>query len=316
MGICYHARMNEPEIFDFTADTRGERADKVLVAHLGDRLTRSRLQTLIKDGNVTIDGKPIKPGVRLKGGEQIHVIVPPIPVDSTVAPEPIPLQVIYDDADIAVIDKPAGLIVHPGINDETGTLVNALLARYPEIAHIDVSPKRRGIVHRLDKETSGVILVAKHNRAMHTLMRQFQDRTVEKRYITLVERTPKTATGRIDAPIGRDVRDRKKMAVTRDGKHAVTEFVVKDPFPEGQALLDIRLLTGRTHQIRVHMAFINCPVVGDRVYGYRKQRVPIKGQFLHAASLAFDHPTTGERMTFTAPLPDRLQSVLDVLRTP
>jgi len=306
--------MNETQIFDFTVETSGERLDKTLVAHLGEILTRSQLQALIKDGSVTIDGKNIKQGVRLKGGEQIRVVVPPIPIDTTVAPEPIPLEILYEDDDLAVINKPAGLIVHPGVNDETGTLVNALLARYPQIAQIDVSPKRRGIVHRLDKDTSGVLLIAKQNMAMHKLMRQFADRTVEKRYIALVERTPKTNTGRINAPIGRDTRDRKRMAVGRDGKAAVTEFAITERFVGRQALLSIRLLTGRTHQIRVHMAFIHCPVVGDRVYGFRKQRVPIKGQFLHAESLSFDQPTTGERMTFTAPLPERLQKLLEYIR--
>ena len=313
-GLCYHARMTQPEIHDFIADTPGERLDKVLVTRFGDRLTRSQLQSLIKDGSVTIDGKNIKQSMRLKGGEQIRVVIAPTPQDETVAPEEIPLDVMYEDQYIAVINKPAGLVVHPGAGSETGTLVNAILARYPEIAQINISPKRRGIVHRLDKETSGVMLIARENMAMHKLMRQFQERTVEKLYLTLVERSPKTPTGRINAPIGRDPKDRKRMAVIRDGRHAVSEFIILETFPNGQTLLQVRLLTGRTHQIRVHMAFINCPVVGDRIYGYRKQRVPIKGQFLHATKLSFDHPVTGERMTFEAPLPERLQTVLEFIQ--
>ncbi|MDX2162827.1 MAG: RluA family pseudouridine synthase [bacterium] len=302
------------ETLEFTAAEAGERLDKILVAHLGDRLTRSQIQGLIKDGLVTVNEKAIKPGVRVKGGETIRVTIPPAPQDPVVQPEAIDLTVLYEDDDLAVIDKPSGLIVHPGAGNETGTLVNAILARYPQIAQISISPKRRGIVHRLDKDTSGVMLIAKHNMAMHRLMRQFQDRSVDKMYVTLVERMPKTATGRIDAPIGRDPRNRKKMAVLRDGRPSVSEFAVIDSFRDGQTLLHVRLLTGRTHQIRVHMAYINCPVVGDRVYGYRKQRVPVKGQFLHASQLTFTHPTSGERLTFSAPLPLQHERLLTFLR--
>ncbi len=306
--------MSEHETYEFIVPGSGERLDKILVTQLGERLTRSQIQQLIKDGHVMVNGKAIKPGIRLKGGETIRLEIPPTPPDTTIVPEPIDLSVLYEDEDLAVIDKPAGLIVHPGVGSESGTLVHAILARYPEIAEIPIAPKRRGIVHRLDKDTSGVILIARNATAMHRLMKQFAERTVEKHYLTLVERPPKTTTGRIDAPIGRDPRDRKKMAVTRDGRPAVTEFVVLETFNEGQALVRVRLLTGRTHQIRAHMAYIGAPVVGDRVYGYRKQRISLKGQFLHAHTLTFTHPRTGERLTFTSPLPGRLQHVLDQLR--
>ena len=306
--------MSEIETHEFIVPQAGERLDKVLVTQLGDRLTRSQIQQLIKDGQVIVNGKAIKPGIRLKGGETIRVSIPPPVPDTTIIPEPIDLTVLYEDQDLAVIDKPAGLIVHPGVGNEGGTLVHAILARYPEIAEINIAPKRRGIVHRLDKDTSGLVLIARNSTAMHRLMKQFADRSVEKQYVTLVERPPKTATGRIDVPIGRDTRDRKKMAVTRDGRPAVTEFVIVESFSDGQTLVRIRLLTGRTHQIRVHMAYIGAPVVGDRTYGYRKQRISLKGQFLHASTLAFTHPRTGERMTFESPLPPRLKHVLDALR--
>ncbi len=306
--------MSEHENYEFIVPGSGERLDKILVTQLGERLTRSQIQQLIKDGHVTVNGKAIKPGVRLKGGETIKLEIPPTPPDTTIVPEPIDLTILYEDEDLAVIDKPAGLIVHPGVGSEGSTLVHAILARYPEIADIPIAPKRRGIVHRLDKDTSGVILIARNATAMHRLMKQFAERTVEKYYLTLVERPPKTSTGRIDAPIGRDTRDRKKMAVMRDGRPAVTEFVVLETFDEGQTLVRVRLLTGRTHQIRAHMAYIGAPVVGDRVYGYRKQRLSLKGQFLHAHTLTFTHPRTGERLTFTSPLPGRLQHVLDQLR--
>ena len=193
--------MNDHETLEFAAAS-GERLDKQIVAQVGERLSRSQIQTLIRDGHVTVNDAAVKAGVKLKGGETIRVIIPPPPPeDHTVEPEPITLHVVYEDADFAVIDKPAGLVVHPGVHNERGTLVNAILARYPEIAQMHYVPKRRGIVHRLDKETSGLILIARRAVAMHRLMAQFQQRTVEKTYITLVERTPKTATGRIDAPI-------------------------------------------------------------------------------------------------------------------
>ncbi|MCC6616752.1 MAG: RluA family pseudouridine synthase [Anaerolineae bacterium] len=304
--------MTHTRHFEFTNETAGERLDKIVVAHLGDGYSRAQVQKLIDEGHVTVDGEPVKSGVKLKGGEYIRVAVPPQPAQQDVEPEDIPLKIIYEDEDIAVIEKPAGLVVHPGAGNERGTLVSALLARYPEIEQIPIAAKRRGIVHRLDKDTSGVILVARNAAAMHKLMAQFQARTVEKVYLTLVERPPKTTTGRIEAPIARDPADRKRMKVQRGGRPAITEFETIQHYQEGYTLLRVRLLTGRTHQIRVHMAFIGCPVVGDLVYGYRRQRL-MRGQFLHAARLCFDHPRTGERMCFEAPLSPRLQAVLESL---
>ncbi len=308
--------MAEPQTLEFKVDPAavGERLDKIIVAHVGDALTRTQIQTLIKEGNVTVNDKPEKASLRLKGGEHIRVLVPPPTNDTAVEPEVIDLDILYEDEDFAVVNKPAGLVVHPGAGNEKGTLVNAILARYPQIAEMNYVPKRRGIVHRLDKDTSGVILIAKNAPTMQKLMRQFQDRSVEKLYLTLVERTPKTTTGRINAPIDRDPRDRKKMSVQPKGNPAISEFVILENFRDGLTLVQVRLLTGRTHQIRVHMAWMGCPVVGDRIYGFRKQRIPLKGQFLHAAKLCIDHPRTGERLCFEAPLPARLQAILDELR--
>ncbi len=301
------------ETAQFTVQYAGERLDKLVVAEL-PQLSRAQVQTMIKEGLVTVDGHQIKPGIKLRGGEVVQVTLPQ-PDEVRIEPEAIDLKVVYEDDDLAVIDKPAGMVVHPGVGNETGTLVNAILARWPELTTMNDPDERRGIVHRLDKETSGLIVIAKHEAALADLMQQFQDRTVEKTYMALLERTPKTHNGRIDAPIGRNPKQRKQMAVTREGREAVTEYhVLDDQFQDQAALVVFKPLTGRTHQIRVHAAFIGCPVLGDRVYGFRKQRTRMKRHFLHAATLAFDHPASGERMQFESPLPVGLQQIMDKLR--
>lgn len=301
---------------EFTVENAGERLDKILVAMLPD-YSRSQIQTLISDGAVTVDGASAKPGNKMKGGERIVVELPE-DEEQVIEPEDIPLNIVYEDDDIAVIDKASGMVVHPGIGQETGTLVHALLARYPEMIDMQDDPiaeGRMGIVHRLDKDTSGLIVIARNIEALTNLMAQFKQRTTEKIYLALLERSPQTMEGRIDAPIGRDPKQRKRMGVVSDGKQAVTEFEVIDTqFMGGRALVRIKIETGRTHQIRVHMAFIGCPIIGDTVYGYNKQRIGMKRNFLHAAELSFDHPGTGERMTFTSDLPTGLQNVMDKLR--
>lgn len=300
---------------EFTAPTAGERVDKAIVAEIGEGLSRAQIQMLIGEERVTVNGKTVKANFKLKGGEIIRVLIPVKEQPETVIAEAIPLNVIYEDDDLAVIDKPAGMTVHPGVQNETGTLVSAMLARWPQIATMNIEEKRAGIVHRLDKDTSGLIVIAKNDPARRKLMAQFQAHTIEKSYIALLERKPQTTVGRIDAPIARDPQNRKRMAVVRGGKNAITEFtVIDDDFKNGQALVKLNILTGRTHQIRVHMAFIGCPVVGDRVYGFRKQRVSMKRHFLHAAELSFDQPTTGKRLSFTSPLPAGLQNILEKLR--
>ncbi|PJF39744.1 MAG: RluA family pseudouridine synthase [Chloroflexi bacterium] len=304
---------DESKTIEFTIESSNERLDRAVVRHV-ESLSRAQIQTLIRDGLVTVDGERAKASLKLKGGERIAVTLPP-QAETTLEAEDIAFNIVYEDDDLAVIDKPAGLVVHPGMNNETGTLVHGLLARWPQIAEMPVDEKRVGIVHRLDKGTSGLIVVAKHDVARRHLMEQFQARTVEKVYLALVERVPKTRTGRIEAPIMRDPNNRKRMAVRREGKPAITEFrVLEDDFSGGQALVEATLLTGRTHQIRVHLAFIGCPIVGDSIYGFRKQRVKLKRQFLHATRLCFDQPTSGERLCFESALPVALQNLLDKLR--
>jgi 23S rRNA pseudouridine1911/1915/1917 synthase len=297
-----------PDTLTFSPEAHelGERLDKTLAARLAD-LSRTHLQDLIKDGLVLVNGRSSKPAYRLEPGDQVTVTLPPPPEDKGVQPEAIVLDVLYEDADLAVVNKPAGMVVHPAYGNEQGTLVNAVLNRWPQVAGVGDDETRAGIVHRLDKETSGVILVALTEPARLNLMAQFKARTVEKHYLALTERQPPNDRGRIEAPIGRDPRNRKRMAVVRDGKEAVTEFVVRE-FYGDYALLDVHPITGRTHQIRVHLAFIGCPVVGDDVYGFRKQR--IKTLFLHAYRISFDQPTSGERLTIEAPLPLQLQRIL------
>ncbi|MDE2776572.1 MAG: RluA family pseudouridine synthase [Chloroflexota bacterium] len=300
----------------FVADAPNERLDKFLLAHLPG-FSRAQVQGLIRAGCVLVDGAARKTGYKLKGGEQIVVRVPPRE-EASVEPEDIPLEIIYEDEHVAVIDKPAGMIAHPGAGNESGTLVNALLARYPELADMMDDPEageRLGIVHRLDRGTSGLIVAARDKATLLALMAQFQARSVDKVYLALLEKRPASNRGIVDAPIARDPRQRKRMAVRRDGRSAQTEFeLLDDDFQGDRALVRLRLLTGRTHQIRVHMAFIGCPVVGDAVYGYRKQRVRMKRQFLHAYELAFEHPVSGERLRFVSELPVGLADVMGKLR--
>ena len=294
------------ETVELTLDEVGQRLDKVLAARLGE-LSRVQIQALIREGLVTVDGQPSKAAYRVEGGERVQVRVP-VPQTPTVQPEPIPLSVLYEDEHVAVVDKPAGMVVHPSFGHTSGTLVNAILARWPQIAAF-ADLERAGIVHRLDKDTSGVIVVAKTEDALAYLQAQFKARQIEKRYLALVEGIPESSEGVIDAPIGRDPRQRKRMAVTRDGREAVTAFRVLELYAD-HALLEVAPKTGRTHQIRVHLAFIGHPVVGDTVYGRRKQRIKMKRHFLHAARITFTPAPQSDPVTVEAPLPVPLQDVL------
>ncbi|WP_119072518.1 RluA family pseudouridine synthase [Aggregatilinea lenta] len=303
--------MSDPfEPVEFVAETGGERLDKMLAARFAD-LSRSQIQTLIRDGQVMVNGRPGKASYRVEGGEQVLVNVPVVEVAPAPRPEAIPLDVLYEDESVAVINKPAGMVVHPAVGHAGGTLVNGVLARWPEIAAFG-EVDRAGIVHRLDKETSGVIVIAKTLTALENLRQQFKDRAISKRYIALVDGVPETSEGVIDAPIGRDTAQRKRMSVVRDGRESMTEFRVLETFND-YALIEAFPKTGRTHQIRVHMAFVDHPVVGDTVYGRRKQGLKMKRHFLHAASITFAQPDTGEPITVEAPLPTSLQAVLDRL---
>ncbi len=291
-------------------DDINERLDRVLAARLHE-LSRNQIQQLIKDGKVLVNRKPTKPAYRLEPSDCVHIEIPP-PEAIVVLPETIDLDILFEDEHIAVINKSAGMVVHPGHGNENGTLVNAALARWSKIAEVGSAPERAGIVHRLDKDVSGIIVVALTPDAYDGLVMQFHDRLIDKHYLALVERHPPNDKGRVEAPIGRDVRHRKRMAVQHDGKDAITEFHVREFYGE-RALLDIHPITGRTHQIRVHLAFIGCPIVGDRVYGFRKQHLKLKRVFLHAHRLSFAHPITDDTLHFESPLPSGLQNILEKL---
>ncbi len=293
----------------FAAAGGGERLDKTIAAELID-LSRTHIQRLIEDGFVAVDGRVVtKPAFRLEGPAALQVRVPP-PAPSTHLPEAIPLDIVFENNDLLVVNKAAGMVVHPAAGHFDGTLVNAVLAHAPDLEGVG-DEQRPGIVHRLDKDTSGLIVVAKTDAAHRELQRQFKDREVEKLYVALLDGHLPTATGRIEAAIGRDPRNRKQMAVVAlsQGRAAVTEYTVRTVYDE-HSLVDARLLTGRTHQLRLHFAYLKCPIVGDTVYGRRTPTLPLKRQFLHAARLSFDLPGDGRRMTFEAPLPADLTRVL------
>jgi len=283
------------------------------VVHVPD-LSRTRLQQLIRSGLVKIDGVVItKPGLRLDGGEVVEVIIP-APTLPTLQAEQIPLDIIFENDDLLLVNKPAGMVVHPSVGHYTGTLVHAALGHSPDMEGVG-GEVRPGVVHRLDKDTSGLILLAKNDAAHQQLQRQFKDRSVEKVYLALVDGRPPTPSGRIEAAIGRDPRHRKRMAVVHAGKgrEAITIYHTIESFSE-HSLLEVHPKTGRTHQIRVHLAFINCPVVGDREYGRRRPTLPIERQFLHAASLTIRLPGEATSSSFETSLPSELEVVLDDLR--
>ena len=297
----------------------GARLDQFLASLVGD-LSRSAIQRLIKDGHVRVDGKSAKANQPVKTGQAIAIEVPE-PVEPSPKPEALTLPILYQDADVIVVDKPAGMVVHPAAGHEGGTLVNALLHHVTDLSGIG-GEKRPGIVHRLDRGTSGLMVVAKNDRAHEELARQFHDREVEKDYVALVWGEV-MAGRRIDAPIGRDPSNRKKMsAKARRSREAVTRIVRAEHFGRVLTLAQVAIHTGRTHQIRVHLSAIGHPIVGDPLYGGVHRRVPgdlrsvshLNRPFLHAARLVFAHPTDGKRMEFESPLPADLQQVLDQLR--
>ncbi len=288
--------MTEEQTLIFTAS--GVRLDVLLS---GDALSRSRAAALIEEGRVTVDGKVVlKPSFKAPEGAKVVAVLPEVRKTETM-PEDIPLDILYEDEALAVINKPAGLVVHPAAGNETGTLVNALLFHLSSLSGIG-GEERPGIVHRLDKDTSGLMLVAKDDQAHLSLSAQLEARTIEKHYHAVVLGHMKEASGRIEKPIGRDPKDRKKMAVVADGRYALTDWKVLEERGPSATLLDLHIHTGRTHQIRVHMASIGHPVLGDPLYGAK--RAPHTDRLmLHAYSIAFDHPRTGERMTFIQPAP-------------
>ncbi|MBI3400608.1 MAG: RluA family pseudouridine synthase [Acidobacteria bacterium] len=281
--------------------------------------SRSQIQRLIKEGLILVAGRPGKANQPVKAGQNVAVDVP-APVEATPAPEALPLPIVYQDSDVIVVDKPAGMVVHPATGHASGTLVNALLHHVDDLSGIG-GEKRPGIVHRLDRGTSGLMVVAKHDAAHEELARQFHDREVEKEYIALVWGEV-MAGRRIDLPIGRDPGDRKKMSArARRSREAVTRITKAEHFGRMLTLAHLAIHTGRTHQIRVHLSAIGHPVVGDPVYGGVHRRVPgdlravthLNRPFLHAAHLVFKHPGDSRKLAFTSPLPEDLQRVLDEL---
>jgi len=311
--------------FTVTDTAAGQRVDRWLADALPDR-SRSEIQRWIKQGDVLIDQVSAKASQRLESGQQVAIQIPLPNVTPTVEPQNLVLPILFEDVDLLIIDKPAGMVVHPAPGHDTGTLVNAVLHHCPEIEGVG-GARRPGIVHRLDKETSGLLVVAKNDRAHRHLQAQFKERTVYKEYLTLLDGRIEPAQGRIIAPIGRHPVERKRQAVLpadprtgeSQGREAITDYRVQAYYSytaRGStavahfSFVNVVLHTGRTHQISVHFAWHKHPVVGDTLYGYRKQRLPIERQFLHAHRLRLRLPSSGEEREFVAPLPADLQAVL------
>ena len=304
--------MTASEPLPIPAALDGERVDRVVAMLTG--WSRSDVQALVQQGAVLVDGREVGKSRRLHTGEVVELLAEPEP-DALPGPEPdVAVSVVHEDADVIVVDKPAGLVVHPGAGNATGTLVGGLLARYPELAGVG-DAHRPGIVHRLDRDTSGLLMVARSARAYDALVAQLTAHTTERRYVALVWGHLASPRGMIDAPIGRSESRRTRMAVRDAGRPARTEYEVDEAFSEPvTSLLHCRLETGRTHQIRVHLSAIGHPVVGDGTYGGKRDSLVLDRPFLHAAELAFDHPGTGEPVAFVSPLPPELTAVLARLK--
>lgn len=305
--------MKQTKYYFTVAPGEEDRVDKYLSDHLPD-VSRSQIKGFIESGNVTLDGMLVeKAGTKAKPGSTIDIIVVEDDSDGLV-PEDIPFDILYEDQHVIVVNKEAGRVVHPGAGNYSGTLVNALLAYHPEIRDVG-EEERPGVVHRLDKDTSGVVIFAKTNQSYKWLVNQFKKRDTEKAYLALVDGKPPTPTGRIEAPIIRDLKNRTRMAVglQGQGKKAVSEYFSLEEF-RNHTFLEVHPITGRTHQIRVHLSYLGVPVVGDVVYGRRKPSLEIERFFLHAKSLSIKLPGDRAKKTFEAPLSNDLQVILDTLR--
>lgn len=304
----------EPLILQNLSD-QDLRLDKFLAQELKDH-SRSFIQKVISQGGVFIEGIPVlKKSEVISPGTEVEVVIPP-PRDTSLEPEDIPLEVIFENQDLIVINKPPGMVVHPALGHPTGTLVQAVLAYAPDIEGVG-GERRPGLVHRLDQDTSGLILLAKNDLAHQFLQEQFRSRLVKKIYLALVDGRPPTPQGRVEVAIGRDPKFRQRMApvLDREGREAVSEYTTLREFPE-HTLLQVNILTGRTHQIRVHLAFLGCPVVGDTVYGRKKPSLEISRQFLHAYQLAIRIPGEAQPRNFEAPLTADLEACLESLGKP
>ena len=306
-------------VFDVSEEDAGARLDAFLAARV-EGVSRTSLKRAIEDGDALVDGRASKPSYKLRAGERVEVELPEPPA-AEVEPEHIPLDIVYEDEEVVVVNKPAGMVVHPAAGVRSGTLANALAFRFQN-SEFGAS-SRPGIVHRLDRDTSGLIVVAKTSRAHESLSEQFRARTVFKSYAALVHGATKEEKGRVEQPVGRDTRNRTRMGVVRGGRAALTLWRVRRRF-ERFTLLDVEIKTGRTHQIRVHLAWIKHPVVGDETYGMGRDKTiadprlrsaiaSMGRQFLHAARLGFHHPRTGEWVSFDAPPPAELARLLEEL---
>ena len=295
---------------EITAEENGTRLDSYLAEEL-EGISRSYLQKLIGEGLILVNQKAVKANYKVKTGDTLLVQIPEAaPVD--IQPEPMDLDIVYEDSDLLIVNKPVGLVVHPAHGHYSGTLVNGLLAHCTDLSGIN-GKMRPGIVHRIDKDTSGLLMIAKNDLAHQHLAEQLKAHSIKRAYYALVQGVISEPAGLVDAPIGRHEIDRKKMAVTfKNSKEARTHYYVKDRFAKN-TFIECRLETGRTHQIRVHMAYLGHPLVGDPLYGTRKNNLDFPGQALHAYALGFVNPRTGEELYFEAPIPEHFQSVLKTL---
>jgi 23S rRNA pseudouridine1911/1915/1917 synthase len=311
LEVRFELEPGEPAVWEISPQEAGERIDKYLAEMLEGTASRSQVQGWIRDGFVRVGGKSVKPNYRLEDGDELAVTMPE-PEPAEVDPEDIPVEIMYEDRDVVVVNKPRGMVVHPAPGHARGTLVNALLYHCRDLSGVG-GLKRPGIVHRIDKDTSGLLMAAKNDIAHQKLSEQLAEHSVIRKYLAIVTGRLPHDRGTIDAPIGRDPRDRKKFAVNaKNGKPAITHFTVLERFAD-HTFVELRLETGRTHQIRVHMQYIGHPLEGDPVYG-RRRKALLDGQALHAAVLGFRHPANGEQMLFEAPLPGDMERLLALLR--
>ena len=304
--------MSEPIYISVTAEDAGVRIDKLLSDRISS-ITRSHIQKLIEGGDITISGSSVKANYKAKAGDEIIVTIPEID-ETEILPENIPINIVYEDDDMLVVDKPQGMVVHPAVGNYTGTLVNALMYRCAGTLSGINGEKRPGILHRIDKDTSGLLMVAKNDAAHIGLSEQIKEHSLTRAYKALVHGGFSADTGTIDAPIGRDLSDRKKMTITdRNSREAVTHYRVLERLGK-YTFIECVLETGRTHQIRVHMSHNGHPIVGDKTYGVKKDEFKLVGQLLHAYKIGFIHPIKDEYMEFESPLPDYFERVLESLR--
>lgn len=298
------------EVFIVKEENSGKRVDVFLSEMLPD-ITRSQIKKSIEDDLTKVNEKSTKSGKSLKVGDVVEFET--FEYETDIVPEEIPLDIVYEDEDIAIINKPQGMTVHPAVGNYSGTLVNALLYHFKNNISDVGGEVRPGIVHRIDKDTSGLLVVAKNNKAHLSLAKQIASKTCKRTYLALVEGVVKKDKGTIDKPIGRSMSDRKKMAIIFDGKPAVTHYQVLERF-DNNTLMQFDLETGRTHQIRVHTKDLGHPIVGDKTYGYKNQKFNLNGQLLHAYKLVLKHPTTKKQMEFTAPMPDYFTKILKLFK--